>query len=94
MGHALAADTTRLQQFMTRNGYPYKLIDTQTNKDAELPLLCLDLKTMEMPVETSGDQNLDRDWSPEEIAIRHHRKPQQQRRCDLVVTLVADFILP
>jgi thioredoxin reductase (NADPH) len=50
MGHALAADTTRLQQFMTRNGYPYKLIDTETNKDAELLLLSLDLKTTETPV--------------------------------------------
>jgi thioredoxin reductase (NADPH) len=50
MGHALAGDTTRLQQFMTRNGYPYKLIDTETNKDAEVLLLSLDLKTTETPV--------------------------------------------
>ena len=50
IGQALAADTTRLQQFMTRNGYPYRLIDAQTNEDAELLLLSLDLQAVEMPV--------------------------------------------
>jgi thioredoxin reductase (NADPH) len=43
---------------MTRNGYPYKLIDTETNKDAELLLLSLDLKTTETPVVFLPDQRV------------------------------------
>ena len=50
LGHAPAADTIRLQQFLTRNGYPHRLIDAGTNPDAELLLQSLDYSANEMPV--------------------------------------------
>jgi thioredoxin reductase (NADPH) len=58
MGQASAANTTRLQQFMTRNGYPYKLIDTETNADAELLLSSLEIAPAELPVVFLPDQRV------------------------------------
>lgn len=58
MGPASSADTTRLQQFMTRNRYPYKLIDADTNRDAELLLSSLEVTPAELPVVFLPDQRV------------------------------------
>ena len=50
LGDASSTDTIRLQQFMTRNGYPHRLIDAGTNPDAELLLNSLDCLANELPV--------------------------------------------
>lgn len=50
IGDAKTADAMRLQQFMTRNGYPCKLIDASHNEDARFILESLDLAAHEMPV--------------------------------------------
>lgn len=44
------ADTLRLQRFLTRNGYPHRLIDSQTDTGAEGFLECLDLSPDQLPV--------------------------------------------
>jgi thioredoxin reductase (NADPH) len=43
-------DTLRLQGFMTRNGYPHRVLDTERDKDSEAFLQCFDVKVDELPV--------------------------------------------
>ena len=50
VGHATSADTLRLQQFMTRNGYPYKLVDADDNEEARLLLDSLDMELDRKPL--------------------------------------------
>jgi thioredoxin reductase (NADPH) len=50
IGPSSTGDTSRLQQFMTRNRYPFKLIETDTNPDAQLLLSCLEIAANELPV--------------------------------------------
>ncbi len=50
VGQAAAASSIRLRQFLTRNGYPHRLIDADTNDDASLLLSSLDYTPDEMPV--------------------------------------------
>lgn len=50
MGHAQAADTARLRHFLTRNGYPFKLIDADGREDAQFLLESLDLLPTERPL--------------------------------------------
>jgi thioredoxin reductase (NADPH) len=58
MGYAFAADTIRLQQFLTRNGYPHKFIDADTNKDAEQLLLLIGLMESKMPAVFLPDRRI------------------------------------
>ncbi|HBZ70100.1 MAG TPA: cation tolerance protein CutA [Deltaproteobacteria bacterium] len=50
VGPGHAADTLRLQRFMTRNAYPYRLLDTETDKDAGGFLDCFRLTSDQLPV--------------------------------------------
>lgn len=43
-------DTIRLQRFMTRNGYPHHLLDTEHDPDADGFLECFELKGEHLPV--------------------------------------------
>ena len=43
-------DTIRLQRFMTRNGYPHHLLDTEVDPDAAGFLECFDLSVDQLPV--------------------------------------------
>ncbi len=43
-------DTLRLQQFLTRNGYPHRLVDTEHDADAGRFLACFSLTAAELPV--------------------------------------------
>jgi thioredoxin reductase (NADPH) len=47
-GHS--GDTLRIQQFMRRNGYPYRLLDTESDADAAGFLGCFGLSEDELPV--------------------------------------------
>jgi thioredoxin reductase (NADPH) len=50
IGQAHAADTLRLERFLTRNGYPHKLLDTETDPDAGGFLDCFSLTPDQLPV--------------------------------------------
>ena len=50
IGPAHSADTLRLQQFLTRNGYPLRLFDTEQDADAGGFLECFSLTAAELPV--------------------------------------------
>lgn len=50
VGPSRAADTTRIQSFLERNGYPLRLIDTETDEDAAGFLDCFDLTEAMLPV--------------------------------------------
>jgi thioredoxin reductase (NADPH) len=47
-GHG--GDTLRIQQFMRRNGYPYRLLDTESDTDAAGFLTCFGLSEEQLPV--------------------------------------------
>jgi len=47
-GHS--GDTLRIEQFMRRNGYPYRLLDTESDTDAAAFLNCFDLSEDQLPV--------------------------------------------
>lgn len=47
-GHG--GDTLRIQQFMRRNGYPYRLLDTESDADAAGFLSCFNLSEEQLPV--------------------------------------------
>jgi len=50
VGSGHSADTLRLKQFLSRNGYPYQLLDTDTDEDAEGFLECFKLHHEQLPV--------------------------------------------
>ena len=50
IGEGHAADTLRLQRFLTRNGYPHRLLDTSTDTEAGDALRCFDLSAADLPV--------------------------------------------
>ena len=49
-GPGNGGDTLRIQQFMRRNGYPYRLLDTESDPDAAGFLSCFGLSEEELPV--------------------------------------------
>ena len=49
-GPAHNGDMLRLQAFMTRNGYPHRVLDTERDADSEGFLRCFDVKADELPV--------------------------------------------
>ena len=50
IGPGHLGDTLRLQRFMTRNGYPHRMLDTELDADADGFLACFELKADELPV--------------------------------------------
>jgi thioredoxin reductase (NADPH) len=50
VGHGHSADTIRLQRFMTRNGYPYRTLDADTDQDADSVVQCFALDHDQLPV--------------------------------------------
>lgn len=59
LGSSHSADTLRLQGFLTRNGYPYRLLDPDQGADALVFLTRFKVKTAELPVIiTHGDEVL------------------------------------
>jgi thioredoxin reductase (NADPH) len=50
VGSGHSADTLRLKQFLTRNGYPHQLLDTDTDEDAQGFLECFKLSHEQLPV--------------------------------------------
>ncbi|EMD83709.1 FAD-dependent oxidoreductase [Pacificimonas flava] len=50
IGPGRAADTLRIQRFLSRNGYPFRLLDTDVDPDAEGFLDCFALGADDLPV--------------------------------------------
>jgi thioredoxin reductase (NADPH) len=50
LGHVYSLDTIRLQRFLTRNGYPYRIIDAELDRDAEVLIRTFELTQAGLPV--------------------------------------------
>jgi thioredoxin reductase (NADPH) len=58
IGPGHGADMLRLQRFLTRNGYPHRLFDTEVDPDAGGFLECFDLRAEELPVVISSRERV------------------------------------
>jgi thioredoxin reductase (NADPH) len=58
IGSGRAADILRLQSFLSRNGYPHRLLDTEEDPDAEGFLDCFDLKADQLPVVITPEKGI------------------------------------
>jgi len=50
LGHGYSIDTIRLQRFLTRNGYPYRIIDAELDQDADVLIRSFELTQSSLPV--------------------------------------------
>ncbi|MDJ0511983.1 MAG: FAD-dependent oxidoreductase [Methyloceanibacter sp.] len=66
-GSGRSADTIRIRAFLTRNGYPHSLIDTDRDGDAQGLFDCFDLTERDLPVVISSGSAL-RNPSDAELA--------------------------
>ena len=58
VGPGHGGDTQRLAQFLTRNGYPHRLLDTEHDPDAGGFLECFALRAEELPVVIAPDHSV------------------------------------
>ena len=58
VGPAHSADTLRLQQFLTRNAYPHRVLDTEHDPDAGGFLECFSLQAEDLPVVVTPDHRV------------------------------------
>lgn len=68
VGASRSADTQRIQQFLTRNGYPYRLLDSEADPDAVGFLAGFDVKADQLPVVVASHELLLRNPSNAQIA--------------------------
>jgi thioredoxin reductase (NADPH) len=68
IGPAHAADTLRLERFLTRNGYPHKLLDTEADPDAGGFLECFSLTPDLLPVVIASGERVLRNPSNAALA--------------------------
>ncbi len=68
IGPAHGGDTLRLQRFLTRNGYPHRLLDTDLDPDAGGFLACFDLKAEQLPVVIASGRRVLRNPSIPQLA--------------------------
>src|SRR5690349_7994524 len=70
VGPGHGAETLRLQRFLTRNGYPNRVIDTEADPGTGGLLACLLLAPDQLPVVVSPDHRILRNPSTAELADR------------------------
>lgn len=68
IGAGHAADTLRIQGFLVRNGYPYRLLDIDLDPDAGGFLDCFHLKAEQLPVVIAPCEHVYRNPSIAELA--------------------------
>lgn len=68
LGPGRGADTLRIERFLTRNGYPHRLIDTENDADAGGFLDCFQLHAAELPVVVYSGSRLLRNPANAELA--------------------------
>ena len=68
VGPGRGGDTLRIERFLTRNGYPHRLLDTEDEQDARGFLECFSLSADELPVVALADDRVLRNPSNTELA--------------------------
>lgn len=68
VGRVRAAETLRLQRFLTRNGYPHRVLDVEHDPDAEGFLECFQLTPDQLPVLVLPGRQLLRNPTNSELA--------------------------
>ena len=68
IGHEHSADTIRLQRFLTRNGYPFRLLDAETDQDAGSLIHYFELTQAQLPVVLLPDERVLRNPSNTQLA--------------------------
>ncbi|GIL39668.1 FAD-dependent oxidoreductase [Roseiterribacter gracilis] len=68
IGPSHAGETLRLERFLTRNGYPHRLLDTEIDPDAEGFLDCFNLTADQLPVVITPDHRVLRNPPTAELA--------------------------
>jgi thioredoxin reductase (NADPH) len=68
MGSRHSADTLRLREFLTRNGYPYTYVDLDTDKTSQELLDRFEVKLDEVPVLICNGRTVLRNPSTQELA--------------------------
>jgi thioredoxin reductase (NADPH) len=68
IGSAHSGDTLRIQRFLSRNGYPHRMLDTEVDPDAEGFLSCLQIGHGELPVVVLPGHSFLRNPSTPELA--------------------------
>jgi thioredoxin reductase (NADPH) len=58
IGHEHSRDSIQILRFLTRNGYPHRMLDPQTNANADFFIRCFDLQPEHLPVVLLGDQRV------------------------------------
>jgi len=58
IGHEHSFDTIRLLRFFTRNGYPYRMLDPETNQEADSLIHYFQLQQEHLPVVLLGDHSV------------------------------------
>ena len=70
IGSGHGGDTLRLQQFLTRNGYPHRLLDTDVDPDADGFLSCFELTADALPVVITPENKVLRNPANRDLADR------------------------
>jgi thioredoxin reductase (NADPH) len=68
VGEGHAGDTLRLQRFLIRNGVPYRLLDTETDLDANTLIESLSVTSDQLPIVIALDRGLLRNPTTTELA--------------------------
>lgn len=68
IGSSHSGDTLRIQRFLSRNGYPHRMLDTDADPDAEGFLGCLQIGHGELPVVVLPGHSFLRNPSTPELA--------------------------
>lgn len=68
VGPAHGADTLRLQRFLVRNGYPFRLLDSDTDPGAGSFLACFEIAPEQLPVVIGQDEQVLLNPSTEALA--------------------------
>jgi thioredoxin reductase (NADPH) len=68
IGSSHSGDTLRIQRFLSRNGYPHQMLDTDADPDAGGFITCLHLTSEELPVVVLPGKSLLRNPTNPELA--------------------------
>jgi thioredoxin reductase (NADPH) len=82
IGPGHSADTHRIEQFLTRNGYPHRTLDTEADPDAEGFLECFELTPDQLPVVIA----------PGDLVLRNPSTPELADMLGLTETLDPDDV--
>jgi thioredoxin reductase (NADPH) len=82
VGPAHGGDTLRLQRFMTRNGYPHRVLDSEGHAEADEFIKCHDLKSEDLPAVIL----------PGEVALRNPTTVALADALGLIETLDAKMV--